>query len=127
MPPVDIQKMLATKHAKVGHVFFVGVEGRGGSGKATLAKRLAERFHASLVQTDDFASWDNPMSWWPLVIEQVFQPIQKGTKALNYPRSKWWENHHPEPVIQQPVTDIMILEGVGSSRNEFRDYISLSI
>ena len=61
------------------------------------------------------------------MIKRVFQPIEKGASALNYPRSKWWENHPPTPVVGQPVTKIMILEGVGSSRREFQKYISLSI
>lgn len=46
---------------------------------------------------------------------------------LNYPRSKWWDNHYPEPAVGQPVTAIMILEGVSSSRKEFREYLSLSM
>jgi len=46
---------------------------------------------------------------------------------LSYPRSKWWDNHNPEPVVDQPVTNIMILEGVSSLRKEFRNYMSFGI
>jgi uridine kinase len=67
------------------------------------------------------------LNWWPLVIERVFEPIKKGEKLLNYPRSKWWEAHDPEPVINQPVTPIMILEGVSALRKEFRSYINYGI
>lgn len=119
--------MLSSRHPKVGKTVFIAVDGRGGSGKSALAKWLGEQLSAQIVRTDDFASWDNPLDWWPLLIERVFQPIKNGATTLNYPRSEWWENHHPEPAIGQPVTAVMILEGVSSLRREFRNYISLSI
>ena len=127
MSKANLRQILSSKQLKAGNTLFIAVDGRGGSGKSTLAKWLAEKLGASLVQTDDFATWDDP-NWWPLVIERVFEPIKNGIKTLNYSRSSgWWDDHHPEPVVDQPITDIMILEGVSSSRKEFRDYISLSI
>lgn len=119
--------ILATKPPKVGTVKFIAVDGRGGSGKSTLARLLSQKLGAEIIQTDDFAGHDNPLDWWPLVIERVFKPIEAGATTLSYPRSKWWPTHYPEPVVNQPVTPIMILEGVSSSRKEFRKYISLSV
>jgi uridine kinase len=112
---------------KAGNTRFVAIDGHGGSGKSTLAKLLSEQLKAEIIQTDDFASWDNPENWWPLLIESVFKPIENGVKVLNYPRSKWWETHSPELVINQPITEIMILEGVTSLRKVFRSYISFGI
>ncbi|HXR12510.1 MAG TPA: hypothetical protein VN770_09460, partial [Gaiellaceae bacterium] len=43
---------------------IVAVDGAGGAGKSSLAERLASRLGASIVHTDDFASWDNPVDWW---------------------------------------------------------------
>lgn len=106
---------------------FIAIDGHGGSGKSTLAAELAEKLDAQVVHTDDFASWDNPKNWWVNTIDQVFKPIVSGIRTLSYERSKWWENHHPEPVVNDPVSPIMILEGVSASREEFRRYISLSI
>ncbi|MES2225302.1 MAG: hypothetical protein V4480_00645 [Patescibacteria group bacterium] len=124
---MNLRELIATKKPKVGQTLFIAVDGHGGSGKSTLAKWLAQKLDAELIQTDDFASWDNPLNWWSLVIERVFTPIENGAKTLNYPRSKWWENHYPEPVADQPISRIMVLEGVSSSRKEFKDYISLTI
>ena len=103
------------------------ITGPNGSGKSTLAELLANQYNAEIIHTDDFAGWDNPENWWPLVIERVFEPITNGATALSYPRSKWWETHNPVPVVDQPVTNIMILEGVTALRKEFRPYISLGI
>jgi uridine kinase len=102
---------------------FIAIDGHGGSGKSTLAKELAEELGAEIIHVDDFASFDNWSNWWPLVIDQVFKPIRDGATNLSYPRSKWWEDHEPEPVVGQPVTNIMILEGVSSLRKEFREYV----
>lgn len=112
---------------KTGNTRFIAVDGHGGSGKSTLAKLLAQQLNAEIIHTDDFAGWDNPENWWPLVIERIFEPIKNGATTLSYPRSKWWEAHNPEPVVNQPVTEIMVLEGVSTLRKEFRPYISFGI
>lgn len=109
---------------KVGSIVFIAIDGHGGSGKSTVAEFLSKKLGAEIIHTDDFAGWDNPENWWPLIIERVFDPIKNGNKTLSYPRSKWWETHNPEPVVDQPVTKIMILEGVTALRSEFRPYIS---
>lgn len=107
--------------------FVVAIDGHGGSGKSTLARNLSERLGAEIIHTDDFASWENPVEWWPLVIERVFTPIDQGARTLSYPRSKWWADHHPEPVIDQPVTPTLILEGVTTLRTEFRPWLNFGI
>jgi uridine kinase len=125
--PVKLGPLLRARPAKVGQTLFIAIDGHGGSGKSTLATHLSSRVRASVIRTDDFAAWNNPLDWWPLVIRNVFRPIQDGVKTLSYDRSRWWEHHRPEPVVDQPVTSVMILEGVSSCRKELRDYISLSI
>lgn len=124
---MNLEESLNKTPAKTGHVKFIAVDGHGGSGKSTLAELLSKQLHAEIIHTDDFAGWDNPENWWPLVIERVFDPIINGATTLSYPRSKWWETHNPSPVVDQPVTDLMILEGVSSLRKEFRPYISFGV
>lgn len=86
---IDINTAVAAQPVKVGYARFVAIDGHGGSGKTSLANLLSNKLHAQVIGTDDFASWDNPVNWWPLVIERVFQPIAAGATSLNYPRSKW--------------------------------------
>ncbi len=122
---IDFKQKLSEIKPKVGGITFIAVDGHGGSGKSTLAKLLSEKFGAEIIHTDDFAGWDNPLNWWQAVVQEVFEPIQKGVTSLSYHPASWWENHHPEPIENQPVTSVMILEGVCSSRKEFDEYISL--
>ena len=106
---------------------LVAIDGHGGSGKTTLAKELGEILGAEILHTDDFASWDNPLDWWQGFVEKIFKPIQQGAETLNYPRSSWYKDHMRTPVKNQPVTPIMILEGVSSARKEFRPYLTYAI
>lgn len=108
-------------------VFLIGIDGHGGSGKSTLAEALAQQFDAQIIHTDDFASWENPVDWWPSVIERVFEPLARGAAILEYPRTQWWESQTPSPQVRQPVTDVMILEGVTALRSEFRPWIAFGI
>jgi uridine kinase len=124
---VDVESLLQGKPARVGRAKLIGIDGHGGAGKSSLADLLAKKLQAEVLHTDDFASWDNPKNWWPLLIEQVLEPMAAGAASLSYPRSKWWEGHDREPIVDQPVTDAMILEGVSSLRSEFRRYLSLGV
>jgi uridine kinase len=123
----NLASLLQDKSSKVGKTMFIAVDGHGGSGKSSLAQLLAKKFHAEIIHIDDFASWDNPTEWHSVLIEKVFLPIQRGATTLNYDRSKWWDSHHPEPVQNQPVTKLMILEGVRSLRAELREYTSRGV
>ena len=94
---MHINEIIKTKDSKVAQVLFIAIDGHGGSGKSSLAELLAKELNAQIIHTDDFAGWDNPKNWWPLVIERVFDPIINGATTLSYPRSKWWEDHKPKP------------------------------
>lgn len=126
MTKIKLQEYLKHIKPKVGSTAFIAIDGHGGAGKSTLSAFLAKKLSASVIHTDDFASWDNPLDWWPLVIDHVFKPISYGVKRLTYPRSSWWQGHDRQP-ISQKVTPYMILDGVSSLRSEFRSYISLGI
>lgn len=125
----SIHNLLSTKKPKVGNTLFIGIDGRGGSGKSTLAEYLSGLLGAEIIHTDDFASWDNPLEWWKLLEPNIFLPIKNGAKTLSYDRSQWWENPDQArvPIVDQPVTPIMILEGVSAIRKEFSQFISFGI
>lgn len=107
-------------------VKVVAVDGHGGAGKSTLALELSEMLSAEMIHTDDFASPDN-VQWWPRLIEEVLEPIARGVSTISYMRSSWGPEHAPEPVRDQPVTPVMILEGVTAARREFRPYLAYAI
>jgi hypothetical protein len=125
--PLNLRQVVTNCEAKAGGIKILAIDGHGGSGKSTLAKLLSTGIGAAVVHTDDFASWDNPKDWWPLLIDRVLDPISNGARSLSHPRSRWWPEHDPPPVVDQTVTNPMILEGVSALRREFRPYVSFGI
>src|SRR5437870_1508968 len=68
---------------------IIAVDGPGGAGKSTFAGQLANALeNAPIMHTDDFASWDNPLNWWPRLLEQVLKPLAINRPA-HYQRYDW--------------------------------------
>lgn len=103
----------------------IAIDGCGGAGKSTFANELSKHLgNCAVIHTDDFASWDNSVSWYPRMIEQVLAPLRENKKAT-YQRYDWkerklanWIDVDPQPFV--------IVEGVSSSRKEFREFLSFS-
>jgi uridine kinase len=108
----------------------IAIDGYGGAGKSTLADHLGavlrvEGRQVDLVHTDDFASADNPLNWWPRLIDQVLRPLRDGV-AARYQRYDWELERMAEWHPIEPG-GLILLEGVSSSRKAFRPYLSLSV
>lgn len=103
----------------------VGIDGPGGAGKSTLAAALQAAWPgSSVVHTDDFASWDDPVDWWPRLLEQVLLPLSRGEEA-RYQRYDWVERRLADWLTVKPGR--VIVEGVSSTRREFDSYLSYRI
>ena len=122
----DLTKTIFDLYGQADGPAIVAVDGCGGSGKSTFAARLSKAFEgAVLVHTDDFASWENPLGWWPRMVEQVLKPLKQGIPA-RYQRYDWSEKRLAEWHEVKP-NGVVIVEGVSSSRKEFREYIHFSV
>jgi len=105
---------------------IVAIDGLGGSGKSSFARHLSRALGgAPIVQTDDFASWDNPIDWWPQLLERVLVPLSRSEPA-RFERSQWGGETDGELVVVEPA-EFMILEGVTASREAFAPYVTYAI
>ena len=105
---------------------IVAIDGRGGAGKSSLAERLAQELGgAQILRTDDFASWENPLDWWPRLIEEALEPLSRNQPA-RYRRTDWGSEDHEERGEVVPA-EFVILEGVSASREAFRPFLTYSI
>jgi uridine kinase len=106
---------------------IVAIDGYGGAGKSTLARKLAAALdEAPIVPTDDFAGWDNQFEWWPRLLEQVIAPLARGLSA-RYQRFDWTTRQLAEWIAlpRRPAT--VIIEGVAAMRREFDPYLAYRI
>jgi uridine kinase len=102
---------------------IVAVDGPGGAGKSSFAQWLAQ-LDARIIHTDDFASGENPINWWPHLLELVLEPLAAGRPARYQPTARGGKERQP---IQVDPTGIVILEGVTASREAFQPYLTYSI
>jgi len=105
---------------------IAAIDGPGGAGKSTLARRLARAAgNASIVHTDDFASWDEPIEWWPRLISDALEPLAAGRDA-RYRRYDW-DRQAMGGWVETPAAPLVIVEGVSSGRVAFRPFLTFTI
>jgi len=105
----------------------VAVDGAGGAGKSTFAEHLSSFLgDTAIVHTDDFASWENPIDWWPRLLELVLEPLARNEERLRFEASAWEAGHAPA-WVELRATPVLILEGVTASRDAFRPYLTYTI
>ena len=111
---------------RAGPVRLVAIDGPAGAGKSTFARRLARSAgDAPVVPTDDFASWDEPINWWPRMLSQVIEPIIEG-RVGRYQRYDWDQRRLTE-WMTVPRAPIVVIEGVTASRVEWSEHLAFSI
>jgi glycosidase len=111
---------------RLGAVRLVAIDGRGGAGKSAFAERLARALGgAPIVQTDDVASWEDPLGWWPRLKAEVLAPLSRG-RIARY-RAYDWATRTPGPSRAVRPADVVILEGVSSARAAVTDRLTYSI
>ncbi|GAB1515012.1 uridine kinase family protein [Actinophytocola sp. KF-1] len=109
---------------RLGRTRLVAVDGPSGSGKTTYAARLAGELGATVVSTDDFATWDDPVSWWPRFVHDVLVPIELGKTAV-YRRTEWTDGRpHPGALRRVEVPEVLVIEGVSAGRKSISDTLS---
>lgn len=118
----------------------VALDGPGGAGKSTIARKLSERCDLlSIVHGDDFYA---PMEEqarralspecgymryfdWQRMRREVLEPLSRGDGA-RYQRYDWGMNQLAE-WIDQPAEGIILIDGVYSFRPELREFYGYSI
>jgi uridine kinase len=93
---------------------FVGIGGRGGAGKSTLASLVPS---AQIVGTDEF--WDGAAFELTRLRAEVFEPLLAGAPAVY---DSWdWVARRAGPRRQIDPSGIVVVEGVCALHRMFRD------
>lgn len=124
----DLIRHIRDAVPRLGAVRLVAVDGPSGSGKSVFAARLVDALRTTarvrLISTDDFATWDDPVAWWPRLERGVLAPLAAGRPG-GYRRTEWPDGQ-PVPGAWVPVDvpEILVLEGVSAGRRAIQDRLS---
>ncbi len=115
----DLATWVRAAAPRLGSVRLVVVDGPAGSGKTTFATRLAADLGAApVVHMDDlYEGWAGlgPGVWHRLE-SQLLAPLRSG-RAGRYQVYDWDAGHFAEWVTV-PVSDVVVLEGVGAAARQ---------
>lgn len=122
----DLVDMIRRSRPTCGRVRLVAVDGSGGAGKSMFARRLAQGAgDIPVVHTDDFASWENPHDWWDRFEDAVLRPLEPGDPVRF--QAFDWASRQLGDWQEVSKSDVVILEGVSSSRRATVDQLTMAI
>ena len=112
---------------------IVAVSGFGGSGKSSLAQKIATEIQASIIGIDSFCKSVEQADYerWEIMDfnrleNEILKPFLMGRKELSYGEFNWEKNQVTETKTIK-VNDILIVEGVGLFRPKLLEYYSYTI
>ncbi|MGO1542861.1 MAG: uridine kinase family protein [Gulosibacter sp.] len=106
---------------------IIAIDGRGGSGKTTLAYRIQTALNGvEIVSTDDIAWHHSILSWHDLLVEHVLQPVRRG-EAVRYRPDAWARRDRQGAIAVSADVRILVIEGTGSLNDRIQPYLDRGI
>jgi uridine kinase len=122
----DLEGLIETiKNIRIEGLMVVGIDGRSGGGKSTLAKALSKRLGCSVLSTDDFAWWHSLFDWPEMLIENAIKPLRRN-ETLDYRPESWVERNREGSISAQPG-NYLIVEGVGATQESMRKALDFKV
>jgi cytidylate kinase len=109
-----------------GSTRVIAIDGRAGSGKTTLADRLAAELEAPVVRIEEmYGGWDGLERGIDLMADAVLEPIAEQGSAL-VPQYDWVVQRWSDPLEVRP-SGLLIIEGVGVGARRVARFVSLLV
>ncbi|HET7474951.1 MAG TPA: hypothetical protein VFJ97_02885 [Dermatophilaceae bacterium] len=126
-----VAEVAAWLRTRLGHPLarpaVLAVDGRSAGGKSTFADLLRQCVPRSwVVHTDDVAWYHSFFDWAPLLAAGVLEPVRRG-EPVSFRPPGWQQRSRPGAVEVPAGLDLLVVEGVGSSRRELTDLVDGSV
>lgn len=117
--------------ARLGSTRLVCVDGPAGSGKSTVADRLAAAGggapRAAVLHLDDlYEGWTGLDGVWERLDEQVLAPLAAGRPGRYQPYD-WGAGRFSDTWVVVPVPDVLVVEGCGAAQRAADRWASLRV
>lgn len=90
-----VRKLMDASPGITGRPRVIAIDGRGGSGKTTLAERLGQVVpNSAIVHTDDIAWNQAYFDWGSILATSVLNPLHRG-EAVNFRPTAWAAHGRP--------------------------------
>ncbi|MCL2704160.1 MAG: hypothetical protein FWE91_11220 [Defluviitaleaceae bacterium] len=116
---------LAKKISKIAPKPLVLIDGAAGSGKTTLAAKLAYLLNANLVHSDDVSWGADPIHWDGEILAGIINPWLN-EKNVAYRPTGWVKGNRPGSIDVDP-NKALVIEGMGAGRKTLRTIAAYSI
>ena len=126
-----LRSLIAAAPARLGHTRLVLVDGPAGSGKTSLAERLAEALGCAVLHGDEmYEGWAGLPALWETLGGQVLEPLARGERA-RFRRWDWARGERGEWIevdaVDGRAADALVIEGVGVAGRRAREYASVCV
>ena len=116
------------EHRQDGQILIVGIDGRSGSGKTTVAARLMKVDPSvAVVHTDDIAWHHSFFDWTPLLTHEVLVPLRSGDLPVTYRPDAWIQRHRQGAITVPNTATTVLIEGVGAGQQDLRPFLDALI
>ncbi|KAF0962377.1 uridine kinase family protein [Rhodococcus sp. T7] len=116
------------EHRNADGLTIVGIDGRSGSGKSTIAARLAAADSSiAIVHTDDIAWHHSFFSWHKILAEEILRPLRTGGPPVSFRPPAWSERGRPGAIDIPSTAAIVLVEGVGATHREVAHWLDAAI
>lgn len=110
---------------------IIAIDGPAGAGKTTLAEHLSAalslKYKCSVIHMDSlYNGWDAPFDHHLKDSLLLAAEAHKNAQAISLPRFDWHSNKFVTGE-EMPPSQLLILEGVGSSQRVIRPYLAATI
>lgn len=130
LPPLEISAWTEASLSSLlehtsDHLPLILIDGAAGSGKTTLAAKLAALWNAGLIHTDDISWCADPIRWDEELLTGIIAPW-RGGKRVSFRPTGWIRENRPGSIDVDPEK-ALIIEGMGACRRTLRTAASRSI
>lgn len=124
--PAELRRLIEHAPSRCGPVRVIALDGPSGSGKTVLAERIVADYACPVLEVEDLIpGWDGLAEAPGLLTRQVLEPLSRGVPGA-YRRWDWYADRWAE-TVPVPVTDLLVIDGCGSSVRPAGDYAAVRV